>query len=245
MLVLVPTLYEAVRLFGPSIERDLLARRFSYQVVAGLRLEVSLCGFGMASSGSGAAVAITRYLGRNHQVLPSRIILMGIGGSFDPDQAPIGSALYGTHVSCDGIGLGTGKNFQSASELGFPQGTPSNEQLQVGDDMELALPFSSFALSRINSGIRKGPILSVCAASANDVEAKQRKERFEDVLIEDMETFSVGLAAQLYKTPLTVIRGISNVVGVQEKSQWKIGAAIQAAIDLLPTAVNQIQVENL
>ena len=48
-----------------------------------------------------------------------------------------------------------------------------------------------------------------------------------------MEGFAVATACLFAGKPLTIIRGISNQVGVRDKQQWQIGPALQSAVDLL------------
>ena len=47
-----------------------------------------------------------------------------------------------------------------------------------------------------------------------------------------MEGFGVAVSCALQKTPLTIVRGISNRVG-ENRNQWKVGDGLEAARELL------------
>jgi futalosine hydrolase len=44
-----------------------------------------------------------------------------------------------------------------------------------------------------------------------------------------MEAFAVAFACQRAGLPLTVVRGISNIAGERDKSQWRVKPALDAA----------------
>ena len=74
-----------------------------------------------------------------------------------------------------------------------------------------------------------GGLLSVAAASGSRYEAAQRARAHPDALAEEMEAFSVALAARLAGMPLTVIRGIANVAGDRDTTRWRTAEALAAA----------------
>jgi futalosine hydrolase len=76
-------------------------------------------------------------------------------------------------------------------------------------------------------------LLTVCAASADETDASDKLKKFPDAAAEDMEAWSVAMACCLNDTPLTVIRGISNVAGVRDKTRWNIEGALTAVADVL------------
>ena len=71
------------------------------------------------------------------------------------------------------------------------------------------------------------------AAAARRGEAAARRDTYQDALAEDMEAFSVALACALHRVPVSVVRGISNVAGDRQRSNWKVEQALREAARLL------------
>ena len=102
-LILVPTALEK-DVIEPIFQADGAAESWSFQ----------LCGFGSIAAAARTAALVTRYR-------PQRVLLIGIAGSFDVDQFPIGSACRFDEVACYGVGSGTGAEFRSAEAMGWQQ----------------------------------------------------------------------------------------------------------------------------
>lgn len=149
--------------------------------------------------GFGPVAAAARTAQLVHELRPERILLLGIAGSFDLDVLPVGSAATFDEVVLEGIGAGD----LGPRELDLPQ---------------LPGVYDTLPLSGAS-----GRLLTVCSASGDASAADRRRERWSP-LAEDMEAFGVALAAG---SGLTVVRGISNPVGVREG--WEIQAALAAA----------------
>lgn len=208
-LILIPT----------ALESDLIASQLARFTEPGDAL-VTHCGFGPV-----AAAAVTTEAIIKHQ--PKRVILLGIAGAYQStkEDLTVGQAYRFASVAIDGIGVGSGDEFQSASDLGWPQfagGSRSAEDQHrpaIGDHIEL----------NSNSPYQ---LLTVCAASAAPAQAHRRYKRYGSAA-EDMEGFAVAMACRLQEVPLEIIRGISNVAGDRDKSNWQIKAAlISAAVEL-------------
>jgi futalosine hydrolase len=185
---------------------------------------VQRIGFGPISSAVRTAALIARYK-------PSRVLLVGIAGAFDTQTHPIGSAHRFDHVRCDGIGAGTGSDFQSASELGWMQFAADDLEDQstsmpaAGDGIALVSTYNPLVPCA-------GSLLTVCAASASTSDRNARRERFPDVVAEDMEGFSVAMACLFAAIPVQIVRGISNQVGDRDLSNWQIDTALATAAKL-------------
>ena len=161
------------------------------------------------------------------------ILLMGIAGTFLPEEHPVAEARVFTRVAIDGIGAGSGRDFTPPSGLGFPQwpGNPEGDSAptagpgsdpaarSIGEELELAHP----------AGTPAALLLTTCAASNSDVEVAERLERHPDALAEDMEGFGVALACALGGVPLAIVRGFSNRVGDRDATHWSIPAALASA----------------
>jgi futalosine hydrolase len=156
-----------------------------------------------------AGIAITRALLQERY---SHVYLVGCAGTFDSARWPVGSAQRCSVVRLHGIGVGSDQNFRSLSSLGW------------GEDL-LALE---------NDGV---PMLSVTSSSSTTDEATARRTRYPDVALEEMEGFAVALAAKSLGIPCSIIRGVSNQVGV--RTEWKIKEALLAARELLEKTLRE------
>ncbi|HJO27730.1 MAG: futalosine hydrolase [Planctomycetes bacterium] len=205
LLVLVPTGLERRRLMDGG----------------GLGIELELCGFGPV-----AAAARTAQLLATRPV--ERVLLVGIAGSFGPDEGgpPVGTALEFSSVALSGVGAGEGAAFRGPPALGFPQwpGSPDTADGRGSQVIEDRLP-----LAQPSSADDGGLLLTTCAASDTPEQAATRLDQFPEARAEDMEAFSVALACALAGIPLRVVRGISNAVGDRDPVHWCIPAALEAA----------------
>lgn len=217
VLLLVPTAFE-LRLLQPRIEN----------LVSDTRNVVANCGFGSIAAG----INTVRLL-QQHQ--PRRVILAGIAGTF-LERLAIGTAAAFSQIGCYGIGAGSGSSFRTASELGWNQWSESDQMNRSGiechgDVITLGSSHQGSApLVDHNLGMM---LLTVCAASADEADAAEKLRLFPNAAAEDMEAWSVAMACSLHGTPLTVIRGISNVAGVRDKSHWNTQGALAAVADVL------------
>ncbi len=209
-LVLVPTNYELQQLhplLANSVER------------AGGKLMT--CGFGVISSGIRTSQLLAQHS-------PKAVLLVGIAGAMGP-QLQVGTAACFSRIACYGIGAGSGSDFESATELGWPQWDEFEHSEALGDIIEIdddSCPGNSM-------------LLTTCAASANEEDVANKLSKFPDASAEDMEAYSVAMACRTAKIPLTVIRGISNIAGDRNKNNWNVFAAINAAAELTNLRISQ------
>lgn len=193
---------------------------------AGLGL-VALCGFGPIAAAARTAELLTI-------LRPSRVVLVGIAGTYEPDLLPIGRALAFDAVAVEGIGAGEGRDLVGPAALGFPQWPGGGGAEAIHDRIVLAAgrasgPGASPDPASLRDPARTALLLSTCAASASAQQAALRRERFPEALAEDMEGFAVALACALAGVPCQIVRGISNVVGDRDPAHWRIPAALAAA----------------
>ena len=184
---------------------------------------LAVCGFGPIVS-----AAKTVQLIQQHQ--PDRVLLLGIAGVYDQDLS-VGSAFSFSEVSCYGVGAGSGDTFLTAEEMGWKHWDGS-------DDDSIADLIRIVPLSDIES-----QLLTVCAAAENREDVKRRINKFPFALAEDMEGFSVAAACKLADVPVSVVRGFSNKAGDRNKSNWKIDAALAAAVALCHRRIVEIDLE--
>jgi futalosine hydrolase len=207
VLILTPTTIEMQRV-QPAIEAAIGKRSLAFQV----------CGFGQIVAAARAAALVTRYQ-------PSRVLLVGIAGTFDSDRAPVGSACRFDEVICHGVGVGTGQHYRGAEQIGWLQFGDDQTQPHIGDVIPLVSTF-------VPDIVCAGSLLSVTSASADAGDAEIRKHRYPKAVAEDMEGFGVAAACALAGKSLQVVRGISNIVGDRNKEHWKIDDALNAACEM-------------
>ncbi len=174
------------------------------------RVHLATCGFGPVLAGIGAV--------RQMLALPDvkLCILAGIGGTYDPARAPVGSVVLGNQVSLWGVGLAEELDIAPAARLGLPE--------QIVGPATVSLAPAPPELANCPSV----PLLTVTAASASPQVAAQRRAAFPQAVVEEMEAYAVALAARQAQLPLLCVRGISNVVGQRDKAQWRSADALMA-----------------
>lgn len=201
-LILIPTAVEAERLFG----RSPVGCENLVELADGSLL--GLTGFGLAAAGAVAGAHLAR-------IRPSGATLLGLAGTYDEERAPLGTVVQVTACHCSGIGAGSGSEHVSAREMGFwPAPGVTGDAITVVEPQDRAR--------------RRGAVLSVASTSATPEEAARRAERYPDALIEDMESWSVALAARLHGVPLRIVRAVSNRAGDRNKANWQIDQALDA-----------------
>jgi futalosine hydrolase len=206
LLILIPTAFERTQI-QPLIA-DYVTRSESV---------IELCGFGPVAAGIRTAQLITKFQ-------PKAVLLVGIAGSFRADL-PVGSASCFSRIVCYGVGAGGGSRFKTAGELGWPQWLDSESGQSIGDLISVANEGDPHKSDRL--------LLTACAASESADDVVNRLHKFPEAVAEDMEAFSVAMACQMAEIPLTVVRGISNIAGDRNKSNWNINGALTAAAELV------------
>ncbi len=190
---------------------------------------VKVCGFGPIVSAAKTAEFIGVYQ-------PKRVMLLGIAGSYRAESVgglrPGAAAIF-SDVACFGVGVGAGENYETAGEMGWQQWGAADDD-PIGDVIQLndRLGF----LKRF----QERQLLTVCAASGNKEDVSKRLRKFPNAVAEDMEGFAVATACQFFRKPLVIIRGISNLAGDREKSNWKIEEALASAQSLAVEIIRNV-----
>jgi futalosine hydrolase len=200
LLLLVPT----------GRERDMLAKFLPRG------LPLVCCGFGPVAAATETAIRLAK-----RPDAYSRVILAGIGGSYDPDRFPPGSAASFRRVRCEGPGAGEGSTSSTSREMGIPQLELPDGQ-PIHDELDLQpLPHGPVFES----------LLTVMSASDSASMANRRRQKFPECLCEDMEAFGVALAAVRLGMPVTVVRGASNLAGDRNHAGWQIETALRSVAE--------------
>lgn len=177
-----------------------------------------LCGFGPVAS----AAATSRLIAEHE---PDRILLLGIAGALAAELTP-GSTILVDEVAIYGIGAGSGDTFMTAGQLGWAHWAPPPDS----DEQPIRDVISLWPDGEPPSQPRQ--LLTVCSAAASHKDVRDRRSLFPSAVAEDMEGFSVALAAKTADVPLGIVRGISNIAGDRDKTRWKIVEALNATADV-------------
>lgn len=221
-LILVPT----------PMERRILERAIATRLAA-LPFPIlwRCCGVGPAIAGTVASRLLT-------QLQPTRVILVGIAGSLDP-HLPIASVVTPAAVDLEGIGAwtqslpSTPPFIATPGDLGWKLYEPheNDPAWNLEPPLSLVVPRGLSASPLPSSSSTQA--LTVCAAAGSPQMARERRSRFPQCILEEMEGFPVAAAAQIAGIPMTMIRGISNVAGDRQHTNWKIADALQASAQSL------------
>lgn len=210
-LFLVPTGFERQKIVS-LLKSKALDKSFDFQI----------CGFGPIA----AAAKTMQLLAQQN---PDRVVLLGIAGTYQhlTGKHPVATATQFDNIFCDGVGVGSGDQFQSATTLGWPQWA-DNEGQSIGDCISCDRPQEQEESEPCD-------LLTVCSASDNLDDAKRRTKQNPSIVGEDMEAFGVAMACRMFGVKFEVIRGFSNLAGDRTKSNWRIDEALIAAVELLLT----------
>lgn len=167
------------------------------------------------------------------------IVSLGIAGTYAPAVAPLGSVVVATEEVLPEYGL-AGEHGVDARALGFPQygdkrsATPPPvwESLFLEPEKSFAamnLPYLPCDVSREaeNPLVTAGVSVTVAGVSGTENRARFLAARYA-ALTENMEGFSLALAARHAGIPFGEIRSVSNIVGARSGSAWNIPAALAA-----------------
>ena len=182
------------------------------------KLIVANCGFGPVLPAATTTEKI-------HQYHPCMVILCGIAGANEATPLEVGAAYEFSRIRIDGVGIGQGTEFKTPSQIGWPQFAGDADRPSIGDMIDVG-DAGSWSL------------LTVCAAAGDRDQANDRYQRYHTEA-EDMESFAVAAACQLQNVPLHVVRGISNIAGDRDHSNWKSAQAMQSAMDIVERIVQE------
>jgi hypothetical protein len=239
MLVIVPTVPEAVHLLGDGVCEPLLAEGVACAGVSHAPLwTLATCGFGLAAASVGALTGMLAHGSAIGGGTLLRAVLAGITGTIDTGRAPVGTAVVVTGAVCEGIGAGTGNGFVPATMMGWSQSHARSLLPACGDR---AVPAIADALC----GLAADPILSLTAASGDVPLRNDRAARHRDAMVEEMDCYAgahppleaQATAARLCRVDLTIIRGGSDLVGdssnegarrTANPANWAVSCALSA-----------------
>ncbi len=170
-----------------------------------------------------AALSLGKLLGEG---LPLKgVVNIGIAGSFDLNQYPLGKSLLVTEEIWPEFGLCT-NNGVFPEELGHALGRSGREQIWNRIEFNSKNNIKALGLSSLDDlpCVRS---ISVSGVSGTPERASFLYTEYRPQL-ENMEGFALAWACSNAGLPFVELRTVSNLVGFREKNYWDIKAGLQA-----------------
>lgn len=165
------------------------------------KADVIISGLGIAA----ATYHLTKQLSHHHYDL---VVQAGVAGAFN-DELPLGQVVTVSHDAFGDMGV-MEDSFQSIQDLelnGEPEWLPNKNSLLQ------KLPYQQVKAITVNT----------LHTNAKMINALQQKWK---AAIESMEGAALHYVCLHQQVPFLQIRGISNKVGIRDKTQWKMKEAI-------------------
>ncbi len=190
-------------------------------------------------SGIGAVnAALTTYAAALEQK-PKLIVNVGIGGAYPNSGLEMGQSACSSEFIYAGLGAQDGPDFLDLEQLGFP--------LRPGTFNRIPAWNGARAWAD-QLGIRCGEFLTLETVTGNLETLHTLEQRFPHALIEGMEGAGVAHAALRLGLPALEVRGVSNWVGLRDRSSWRIREALSGCRDTLerglPMLMEQLATSN-
>lgn len=166
---------------------------------------------------------------------------LGLAGSFDLEDLPLLSLCAVTTEIWPEYGLHDGRSVVAAA-FGFPQWErPAAEGGPVRDRIALADPDAPPPVE-MPQGWKVGPLpdaprvssVTVAGVSASAARARQLRDTYPGVAVENMEGFAVAYVCARYGVPCWQWRSISNKVGPRAAHEKDFPGALESLGELLP-----------
>ncbi|MBX3140106.1 MAG: futalosine hydrolase [Trueperaceae bacterium] len=199
----------------------------TYGRLAGVGVALASTGIGKVNAAAGTAVALST-------VRPSHVVLVGIAGAYPGSGLALGAVAVATSETHLDSGVGEGAAWQGLESIGFPllaTEPPTYNRIEL--DHALATSAATAA------GATALPFATGEAVTGSPERARMLELRH-GAAVESMEGAAVAQVAVAHGVPFVELRAVSNVVGVRDKSAWRIAEAIEnacAAAALVVTAV--------
>ena len=176
-----------------------------------------------------AALSVGALLERHPEV--TGVLNLGICGSFDIARAPLGSVCVANAEIWPEYGV---HHFSQTEEENFGHRMFPDLPLDPPNRLDLDPAAQAVAMGMtLPPEWITGPSLTVAGVSGDLQRAKLLRDRH-DGLTENMEGFSLALAARRQDLPFLEIRTVSNPVGARDKRLWNFKLALNALQNILP-----------
>jgi futalosine hydrolase len=202
--------------------------------VAGLDVEVLVCGAGQANTAQTVAALL-------ESRLPGLIVLGGVAGAFRQSGLAIGDIAMATGEVYADIGVQTSDGRLGLSEISLPL-----VEMAGGRFFE-EFPVNSPAAAlgwAADDNVRAGLFATVSTVTGTAVEADRIWEKF-GALCENMEGAAAAQVALVYGAPFTEIRGISNMVEDRNRENWDLPLAAGRSASAVAGMLARYALENI
>ena len=175
-----------------------------------------------------AALRMGEILERHPQA--AGVVSLGICGAFDP-RTPLGTVRVADAEAWPEYGV----HRTDGSEEPFGFQMLPDLPLDPANRLDLAPAPAARAMGlHLPEGWSRGTSLTVAGVTGDPQRAAFLAERL-DAATENMEGFSLALAARRKGLPFLEARTVSNTVGVRDKAQWNFRLALTRLEAILPT----------
>jgi futalosine hydrolase len=159
---------------------------------------------------------LMQLIGQHH---PNLIIQTGIAGCFTPTIS-IGSAVTISSETTADMGVWEKNGYLDIFDMGFsdPDAAPYHGKQLINPHMNLLH----------NCGLPSVQAVTVNRITTLSADAELYKNHY-GAAVESMEGAALHYVCLLQNIPFIQIRGISNLVGERDKSQWRIKEALTSA----------------
>lgn len=188
--------------------------------LAGTSVVLAAAGIGKANMAAAiASISVT------HR--PAAVLLVGIGGAYPGtaarDALDIGSVAVAVSEFDLDLGVGEGADWRGLETLGFPA--------VATDPPTYNLVPCHPAASRAVADAVGCPLLPFATSDSvtADATAAARIAATTGAAVESMEGAAAAQVCLGLGLPFVEVRGVSNAVGVRDKSAWRVPQAIEAA----------------
>jgi len=184
----------------------------------------------LAVSGMGkvnAAHAVTSLI---HAFNPAMIMNIGIGGAYPSSGLKTGDVAIAEKEIYGDEGVLLKDGFHGTDLIGIPllKKGRKNYFNEIPLDRKLAIrALKAAQLITHHSSlitIKKGTFLTLSTCTGTKKRTLELERRF-SALCENMEGAAIAHICALYDTPMIEMRGVSNMVGVRDRSAWNVALA--------------------
>ncbi len=188
----------------------------TYGRLAGVDVALACTGIGKVNAAAGTAIALA-------SVRPSHVVLVGIGGAYPAAGLALGEVAVATSETHLDSGVGHGSTWQGLEAIGFPllaTEPPTYNRIELDHGL---------TTSAATAALAKALPFATGEAVTESLELARMLERRHGAAVESMEGAAVAQVAVAYGVPFVELRGVSNVVGVRYKADWRIAEAVANA----------------
>lgn len=215
--IIAATHIEAEALLRQMTERDesVIQGKFFYEGILNKRdVVLCLCGVGKSNAAHGTALLLERFR-------PSIVYIIGVAGAYPSAGLSLGDIVVADKEIYGDEGLLLESGFMTMDAIGLPLANAGSTLYYNGFPLHVPAWLASCR--------NKGAFVTVSSCSGTLHRGKEIEKRF-NALCENMEGASVAHICLLNGTPVSEIRGISNLI--EDRTGKPLDkAAILAAAD--------------